>query len=168
MTPPSRPGLDQLALGEIDAIDVRVLNRMRGVYDTLDPVPSGLVERVQFGITLDALHAEVAELQRADDLLGVRSELGEQTQTVTFTSSAFTTMITITAMSADRVRIDGWIAPAGRMHVELRTQTGSHTVESDEDGRFALDEAPRGLAKLVLSRLGDDAQPVVVTPTIEL
>ena len=47
---------------------------MAQLYDTLDPVPSGLVDRIQFGITLDALHAEIAELQRSGDLVGVRAE----------------------------------------------------------------------------------------------
>ena len=31
-----------------------------------DPVPDGLVERIQFEITLDALHAEVATLTQLD------------------------------------------------------------------------------------------------------
>jgi hypothetical protein len=57
MTTPSRPSLDELAAGEIDATDLRALNRLANMYSVLDPVPAGLVERAQFGITLDALHA---------------------------------------------------------------------------------------------------------------
>ena len=33
-------------------------------------------------------------------------------------------MITMTALSADRVRVDGWIAPGGGVDVELRTRRG--------------------------------------------
>ena len=56
--------LDELAAGEIDDIDIANLHRMAQLYELLDPVPAGLVERIQFGITLDALHAEIAELHR--------------------------------------------------------------------------------------------------------
>ena len=60
---------------EIDAEDLALLGRVARLYDTLDPVPAGLVERIQFGITLDALHAEIAELQRSGDLVGVRATI---------------------------------------------------------------------------------------------
>ena len=60
---------------------------MRAVYDALDPVPAGLVDRIQFGITLDALHAEIAELQRSGELLGVRGDSTAEAQTITFTSA---------------------------------------------------------------------------------
>ena len=123
MTSSRRPSLDELALGEIDAVDVENLNRMAQLYDALDPVPSGLVDRIQFGITLDALHAEIAELQRSGDLAGVRSEAGTDAQTVTFTSASLSTMVTITPSGPDRVRIDGWVAPGGGVVVELRTST---------------------------------------------
>ena len=56
--------------------------------------------------------AEIAELQRSNDLVGVRAqEAPVGSQTVTFTSSDLTTMVTITPSGADRVRIDGWVDP---------------------------------------------------------
>ena len=48
-TPSSRPDLDELAAGEIDATDLENLARVATLYDTLDPVPPGLVDRIQFG-----------------------------------------------------------------------------------------------------------------------
>lgn len=169
MTPPTDPALDALAAGAIDTLDERALTQLAALYDTLDPVPGGLVDRIRFGITLDALHVEVAELQRSAALAGVRSD-ADLAQTVTFTSSTYTTMITITDQSADVVRVDGWIAPGERLLVELRTTADVLRVESDEDGRFALAQVPRGLAQLALRRLGADStsDPLVVTPSIEL
>ena len=38
----------------------------------IDPVPAGLTDDVKFALTVHALHAEVAELQR----LGLESPLG--------------------------------------------------------------------------------------------
>ena len=113
MTPSSHPSIDELAAGEIDDIDIANLQRMQQMYERLDPAPSGLVDRISFGITLEALHAEIAEIQRVDSLAGVRSEGVSEAQTITFTSSTLTTMVTISPSGPDNVRIDGWIAPGG-------------------------------------------------------
>jgi hypothetical protein len=167
MTSP-RPGLTELAAGEIDAADIEILQRTAAVYAALDPVPAGLVDRIQFGITLDALHAELAELQRSGGLVGVRSE-GTDTESITFTSATLTTMITITRVSIDRVRIDGWIAPGGQLAVELRRIDETLETTADEDGRFVFEDVPRGIAQFVLrATAGGDSQAPVVTPSIEL
>ena len=169
MTPQSRrPGLSELTAGELDAEDVRVLSRMASVYAATDPVPAGLVERIQFGITLDALHVEIAELQRSGDLAGVRSGGATEVQTVTFTSASLTTMITITPTSADRVRIDGWAAPGGGVLVELRIVGSQLRTTADADGRFVFDDVPRGLAQFVLRPPTGTAHAPVVTPSIEV
>src|SRR4051794_26311094 len=105
MNAPRRPSLSELAAGTIDASDIAVLRKVSGLYAELDPVPGGLIDRISSGITLDALHAEIAELQRSGELVGVRSDATEA-QTVTFTSSSLTTMVTITVISGDRARID--------------------------------------------------------------
>lgn len=169
MTPQSpRPSIDELAAGPVDSLDLDMLRELAELYDRLDPVPAGLVERIQFGITLDSLHAELAELQQAGDLTGVRSGEATSAPTVTFTSQNLTTMVTVTPLSPDRVRIDGWAAPGGGLTVELRV--GDHTVETvaDADGRFVLDDVPRGLARFVLRPPHGTRQAPVVTPAIEL
>jgi hypothetical protein len=159
--------LDELAAGEIDDIDIDNLHRMAQLYELLDPVPAGLVERIQFGITLDALHAEIAELQRSSDLVGVRSEEVTESQTITFTSAALTAMVTITALSADRVRLDGWVAPGDGVSVELRIGSDVMGTICDADGRFVFDDVARGLAQFVL-RVPDPDRLPVITPSVEL
>jgi hypothetical protein len=167
MTPPSQPSVDELAAGEIDDIDIAALGRMQQMYDRLDPAPPGLVDRIAFGITLEALHAEIAEIQRSDALAGVRSEGVSEAQTITFTSSTLTTMVTISPSGPDKVRIDGWIAPGGRVDVELRHNDTSSRTVADADGRFVFDDVPHGLVGFVLRAPGEDVRPVV-TPSIEL
>jgi hypothetical protein len=169
MTPPSRPpGGNELAAGQIDAEDLRALDRVAALFDTVDPVPAGLIDRIQFGITLDGLHAEIAELQRSDGLVGVRSSEATEAQTVTFTSASLTTMVTITPQSADRVRIDGWVAPGGGVSVELHIVDHSLRTVADADGRFVFEDVPRGLAQFVLRPPSATPQKPVVTPSIEI
>jgi hypothetical protein len=169
MSPEPR-SLEELAQGPIDDRDVAALREMARLYDVLDPVPSGLIDRVKFGLTLDALHAEIAELQRSGDLVGVRSEAAGEVQSVTFTSATLTTMITITPTSADRVRLDGWIAPGAGVAVELRGVSGSRQTVADADGRFVFDDVPTGLAQFVLRPPGgaDGEIRPVVTPSIDI
>jgi len=167
MTESRRPSLDELASSEIDEFDVAVLQDMARMYDALDPVPATLVDRINFGLTLDALHAEVAELQRSADLAGVRSA-AEGIQSVTFTSSSLSTMVTITPMVGDRVRIDGWISPGSDVVVELRTVDDTRETTADEDGRFVFEDVPRGHAQFVLRPPSAEGGGPVVTPSIEI
>src|SRR4051794_18630971 len=161
--------IDELAAESIDERDVVALREMARLYDTLDPVPAGLTDRVKFGLTLDALHAEIAELQRSGDLVGVRSEAADDVQSITFTSATLTTMITVSPTSADRVRIDGWIAPGGGVAVELRIVDGSRNAVADADGRFVFDDVPKGLAQFVLRPPGATLPgQAVMTPSIEI
>jgi hypothetical protein len=168
MTEPRRPSWDELAAAAIDDTDVAVLRQAAQIFEKLDPVPAGLVDRINFGLTLDALHAEIAELQRSADLVGVRAETNSDVQTVTFTSATLTTMITVTPTSGDRVRVDGWIAPGAGVSVELRSRTESRHTVADDDGRFVFEDVSRGLAQFVLRVPDEAADRPVVTPAIEI
>ena len=162
------PSLPELANAQLDDDDVRVLTRMAALYDEVDPVPAGLVARIEFALTMDALHAEVAELQRSADLVGVRTAEATEARTVTFASSSLTVMITITPASAQSVRLDGWAAPGGAAAIELRTETATLRTQADADGRFVFDDVPRGLAQLLLTPAESAGLTPVVTPSIEL
>lgn len=168
MTSSDQPGLDELAVGAIDEADLRALDAVARLYAALDPVPAGLVERSQFGITLAAMHAEIAELQRTADLVGVRADNVTDAHTVTFTSASLTIMVTITPLSADRVRIDGWMVPGDGVRVELRSRDEVTSQTTDTDGRFVFADVPRGLAQFVARHPEGSPSPVVITPSIEL
>lgn len=163
----SQPDLDAVAAGQLDDTDDRTLATIAELYHSLDPMPAGLVDQIAFAITLDALHAEVAELQRSADLVGARSDNATEAQTITFTSSSLTTMVTVTPQSADRVRVDGWAAPGAGLAVELRVAGEMFTTVADDDGRFVFADVPRGTARFLL-RTADGDATAVVTPGIEL
>jgi hypothetical protein len=153
----------------LDGEDLTILGEVLEVFDRLDPVPASLGDRVKFALTVQALEGEVAQLQRLSaEGAGVRSVDYARAQTVTFTSDSLTAMVTISALDAETVRVDGWVT-GGRVEVELRERSRSSFLETDADGRFVFERIARGLAQFVLRPLdsGIQARPVI-TPTIEL
>jgi hypothetical protein len=143
----------------IDATDRLLLRQLAGIHDLLDPVPPGLLERIDFAIAVAQLEADIAELTMGD-LVGVRSE---ETDSVTFTSGSLSLMVT-TVRSAHHVRIDGWVTTAGA-EVDVVGEGVTRTATADATGRFSLDEIPRGRAHFVVRREG--YRPVI-TPSMEI
>jgi hypothetical protein len=165
--PGERPAEDetQLALGRLDDVDLALLARVRALFEARDPVPEGLAGRIEFALTLDALETEVATLTQVDlATAGSRAGETETVRTVTFSTETLDAMVTLTQSPDGTVRVDGWIAPASAMRVELVVAGSTLEVDSDEDGRFVLESVPRGLAKFALHPGGR----TVVSPTIEL
>ncbi|GCE75392.1 carboxypeptidase regulatory-like domain-containing protein [Cellulomonas biazotea] len=157
-----------VASGSLDVADLEILTRLASLVDTSDPVPSGLVDRIGMALTIEALHAELAELHLVGEpALAVRAdETSIEAGTITFTTDVLTVMISVHP-EAGRVRVDGWAAPAGELTVELHQSGDVTTVTSDVDGRFSFSEVERGPARLVLRRPSDPQVPIV-TPQIEL
>ena len=159
---------ERLASEPLDREDLALLNSLRAYYDEHDPVPDGLVERIQFELTLDALQAEVATLTQLDlSSAGARSASTESVRTITFTSESMTTMVTITPDGEDSVRIDGWAAPGAGIRVEVLLADGVRETYADDDGRFVFEQVPTGLAKFALHP-ADGESTTVVSPTMEL
>jgi hypothetical protein len=158
------PRADEL----LDAHDAASLGAVRELFDRIDPVPAMLGDRVKFALTVRALEAEIADLQRLPaEGAGVRSLDYARAQTVTFTTDNLTAMVTITPLGADTVRIDGWVT-GGQVEVELRERSRSSIVDTDDDGRFVFERVPRGLAQFVLRPRGGSHTRAVITPSIEL
>jgi len=161
---------DQLAGQLIDHTDAALLAELARIYEQIDPVPEGLVERIGFTLTLAHLEIELARLiAETREPVGARGE--ERARTVTFSSDSLTTMVTITPQNAGKFRIDGWLAPGAPLAVELRTDRGNLRTTADEDGRFEFVEVRGGLVQLVIHPTdGCDVQlgSPVVTPAMEL
>jgi hypothetical protein len=165
---PHDPVLDALAAEPIDSTDLALLDALRSFYDEHDPVPAGLVERVEFGLTLDALEAEVATLTQLDLAgAGARSTT-EAVRAVTFTSDSLTTMVTITPLEPGSVRVDGWATPGAGVRVELLRDDGQSETVADEDGRYVFERVPAGLARFALHLPAAEGGATVLTPALEL
>jgi hypothetical protein len=159
---------DLLAGQPLDSTDFALLESIRTAYAASDPVPAGLVDRIQFELTLDALHAEVATLTRLD-LTGAGARgVTEEVRTITFTSDSLTTMVTLTPQGPDSVRVDGWATPGAGLQIEVLLIDSARQTYADEDGRFVFEDVPRGLAKFALHTPRGDEVSTVLSPTIEL
>jgi hypothetical protein len=158
------------AAAPLDPTDQLILDQLAAVHAVLDPPPADLDERVRFAVALDDVDTEVARLQ-ADVLAGSGARASERTRTITFDAESRTVMITIVDLPEGLVRLDGWLAPAAALRVELRLPepAPSQVVTCDEAGRFVFDQVPHGLAQLLVHPpTGGGPAPLVVTPSLAL
>jgi hypothetical protein len=156
----------------MDDFDFAILDGIRAIFERVDPMPADLPERVRFSLALRGLETEVAGLVTEEDprLAGARGT--EQSRTVTFDSASLSIIIRIEENKSGSVRIDGWLAPPQRREIEMQTSAETHRVSSDDQGRFAFGEVPRGAARLVVVGAAERDQsgrgPTVVTPALVL
>lgn len=153
----------------LDDNDQAVLDRLAEVYALLDPPPADLDGRVSFAIALDGVDAEVARLS-GQLAVGSGARGGERTRTMTFDAESRAVMITVVDRADGLVRIDGWLAPAAALGVELRLPDSAQPwiVMTNAAGRFAFDGVPHGIAQLLVHPAVGDAAPRVVTPAFSL
>lgn len=160
MTPDAADGPDDPPGDE----DAALLAAVRSMWEAADPVPTGLVERVRFGVDLDDLDVELMALVEVSQLAAARSDL--RTRLVTFQSDSMAVMLTIEQCADGTARIDGWLTPGGCHHVELRCPDGPRSTDTDDGGRFSLDAVPAGTARLIVYDTGTTRR--IVTPTVEI
>jgi hypothetical protein len=159
------------ASGLLDDVDLELLAAIREIFEVADPMPADLPERVRFSLALRELEIEMAWLAAEEDELAVAVRGAEQNRMVTFDSDSLTIMITIEANKDGTAHVDGWLAPAQRREIEMKTTADSLHAGSDEQGRFAFARVPRGIVQLVVGpaehKPGRAARSVV-TPAVVL
>jgi hypothetical protein len=158
MTSPDEP---------IDDVDRTILAGVKDFWTAADPMPASLLDRVKFAIELENVDLEVLRLTEVQPA-AARGD--EQSRLITFDSESVTIMVSIRPNPDGTIRVDGWLTPAGRHPIELRSSSsadaaGMATV-SDEDGRFVLDTIQPGLAQLIVRPTGSSR--TVTTPSISL
>ena len=150
-----------------DGLDDAILTGLHRLHTRLDPPPAGMAEQLLFSLAVAGLDAEVARLQE-DRLVGSGARATERTRTITFDAASLTIMVTVVELSDSQVRLDGWLAPAAALRVELRLPEGgrrsSLVTTADDTGRFVFPAVPCGKIWLVVHRDGS----TVVTPTMTL
>jgi hypothetical protein len=154
----------------LDDVDEAVLASLARALPRVDPVPTGLVERSQFAMTLAALEEEVAEVMSMASVAtmagAVRADSPPvEARTITFTHDSVTVMIALSPSDDGLVRVDGWLAPAAALVVELRQPGADLSTTADDDGRFAFPSVRRGPTSLLVRSA---AGAPVTTPVVEL
>jgi hypothetical protein len=157
--------------------DEALLTQLRQVWNAADPVPGDLVERVLFTLQLEDLEVELMRLHEATEPVGARGaepvgQRGPETaSTVTFSSETLTVMLTVSGDGAGLRRLDGWIAPAAALRVDLRRGDGAQHTVADSDGRFSFDDVPAGLVQLRIQPTAGAAVSLarpVATPAVQI
>lgn len=143
--------------GPPEATDQLMLH-VRELFSRIDPTPADLADRIKFAITVQALHAEVAELV-AEQPLAVRGEPEPSpVTTVTFSTADVSIMVTISAESTTTARLDGYLS-LGSGTVQLTDSGGTARASADDTGRFVFHDVARGSARLLVHR--GEARPVI-------
>lgn len=151
----------------LDDVDRALLHSLRATLEAADPMPPDLDERVQLALTVQALHAEIAELERLPgELAGVRSHDYTRVDTVTFTSESISAVVTISRIDNETARIDGWL-DGDIAEVELRERQRTSTTTVDAEGRFVFTRVERGLVQF-LFRFAEPGTNPVITPSMEV
>jgi hypothetical protein len=167
---PGEPGPEDLDRALRDALTEPVT--------TVDPMPAGLLERIEFSLALADLDLELA--WGTGDLREPSGEPGNaQVRTFACTSADLAILLTTTP-GTGTCHLDGWLAPGAPLRLELRfrqgatagyADTGCRSEFADPVGRFEFADVPAGLAQLVVHPTPGSPvtlRAAVVTPAIEL
>lgn len=158
--------------------DGSLLLAVRDFFETVDPMPFDLPERIRFALALHDLEAEVARMARTVNETARVARGAEESRIVTFDSDRLTIMIRIESNPDGTARVDGWLAPPQAHRVEMSMTDNSITAIADELGRFVFHSVPRGTGRLIVrpsvsvdDERGDDppyAVKCVITPALSL
>ena len=156
--------------------DDELLSGVRGYWESRDPVPEGLVARLQAGAALAAFETDLdldLELmllvERTEELAGARGA-STTAYTLRFAHDGVDLLVRVSA--EDRAsRLDGWVVPPTPVVVTVQreTQTGwadVTAVEVDDTGRFELPDLTPGMLRLRLEPA--DGSASFQTPAFEI
>lgn len=143
--------------------DVALLRDIGAAAVEHDPLPEAMIERLLLAVSLELMEAELATL--ADLRLEAARAETTAVETITFTASSLSLMITLTR-DDEGVRIDGWVT-AGGVEVELHAGGAVESALSDATGRLTWAPVPPGPVRFLIRPGREGAKPVL-TPIIEV
>ncbi|QKJ18409.1 hypothetical protein [Microbacterium hominis] len=144
---------------EIDDYDLdrELFAQLRATWEQVDPVPADLADRMVAAVAVEDLTREYAllTLVASDELAAVRS--AADTATLQFSDGSTTVLLHVSLTDDGTRRIDGWVDAEA---LAIRLVQGDRDVSptSVEDGRFAFDAVPSGMARLRLVVRGADGE----------
>jgi hypothetical protein len=153
----------------LDEVDQEILDHLQRISAATDPPPEGLDELVGFAVRLEDIDREVARLAEATPVGASYRGDEDGVHTLTFEADSRAVIVTVVEQADGTVRLDGWVAPAAALRVELRLHEASSSRETQCDavGGFVFEGVPGGLAQLVVLP-AVAGEPTVVTPAFTL
>lgn len=138
------------------AADAALFARLRSVWQEVDPMPAGLVDRMVAAVAVEDLSREYAllTLVEASDLAAVRS--ANDTATLQFSDGTTTVLLHVSEDEEGRHRVDGWV-DAAALAIRLEHKGSELSAEAD-NGRFAFEGVAAGVARLRIVVRGDDGE----------
>ena len=155
---------------EIEEEDLPFLDAVRSLYVATDPVPEDLPTRVRLALDMAWFERELATIC-ADLEMSPAARGTQHARTITFECETLTIAITISPADGGYSRIDGWLAPARQLAVELWQPDLRRHTRSDHGGRFVFADVPSGETQLAVRPDPDGAEeprPMVVTQPVVL
>lgn len=152
-----------------------LLTRLQTMWDEADPVPTGLVARMQAVVAAEAAVVDadidyelMMLVERAHELTGAR---GSASYTLRFTYDDVDLLVRAGGSNGVPItRVDGWIVPPADVTVraERLGEDGlTREVAVDAHGRFEIHDLPIGLYRLWLLPREEGRKPFA-TPAFEI
>ena len=146
--------------------DARMFARLRSLWNDVDPVPAGLIDRMVATVAADGLNREYALLTLVEGQLGaVRGEA--DALTLQFSDGSTSILLHVTNTASGRRRVDGWVDTAAA-EIVLTQGERSRSTSPEETGRFVFDDVPPGLTRVRLTTVIGDESRTLSTPQFEL
>ena len=146
--------------------DAALFARLRSVWETVDPIPVDLVDRMVAKIAMEDITREYALLTLVEgSLANVRSDT--DTLTLQFGDGTTNVLLHVSANESGTRRIDGWVDAAA---LEVRLVQGEREWRAalGPHGRFAFARVPHGVSRISLLVRGADGEVREVrTPRFE-
>lgn len=130
------------------AADAALFARMRQMWEDVDPVPAGMVDRMVAAVAVEDLSREYALLTLVEGALSaVRGE--QDTSTLQFSDGTTSVLLHVTATEGGGRRVDGWV-DASALAIRLSQADHELSAEPGEHGRFAFEDVTPGVSRLRL------------------
>ncbi|GAA5034843.1 hypothetical protein ACFQRL_00400 [Microbacterium fluvii] len=145
--------------------DAALFRALRRTWETVDPVPADLVDRMIASVATADLTREYALLALVESASESAVRGDADMLTLQFSDGKTSVLVHVTPTESGGRRLDGWV-DGSAAEIELIQDGGSQTT-APESGRFAFDEVPVGVARLrVVLAAEQDAE--LTTPRFEL
>jgi hypothetical protein len=128
--------------------DADLLLGLRAMWRRYDAPDADLADRVLFALKFEALEVEL--LRGGEPVTAARVRGEDIVKTITFTGRWLTVVVVLPDGERTPRRIDGWLSPQAALRLQLCSGTYCLNTVADDDGRFAFDDVPAGLGRLVV------------------